>query len=104
MGSIGGPISKKASFFFDGQRRNIDEVAIINATVLNQNPDPACTDPSCLGLPYTAAVPNPHTRTNVGTRIDYQISKNNTLTGHNPDQGCTGSRGIRRTCWHSRSS
>ncbi|PYX18847.1 MAG: hypothetical protein DMG82_27385 [Acidobacteria bacterium] len=81
MGSIGGPISKKASFFFDGQRRNIDEVAIINATVLNQNPDPACNDPSCLGLPFTAAVPNPHTRTNLGTRIDYQISKNNTLTG-----------------------
>jgi hypothetical protein len=81
MGNIGGPLGKKASFFVDAQRRNIDEVAIINATLLNPNPDPTCTDPSCLGLPYTAAVPNPHTRTNIGTRLDYQISKNNTLTG-----------------------
>ena len=35
MGNIGGPLGKKASFFFDVQRRNIDEVAIINATILN---------------------------------------------------------------------
>ena len=70
MGNVGGPIGKKASFFFDGQRRNIDEVAIINATLLNPNADPSCTDLSCLGLPYTAAVPNPHTRTNVGTRTE----------------------------------
>src|SRR5579864_3377742 len=70
MGNIGGPISKKASFFVDAQRRNIDEVAIINATLPNPSPDPTCTDSSCLGLPFTAAVPNPHTRTNVGTRID----------------------------------
>jgi hypothetical protein len=27
MGNIGGPINKKASFFFDVQRRNIDEIA-----------------------------------------------------------------------------
>ncbi len=81
MGNLGGPLGKKASFFVDAQRRNIDEVAIINATVLNQNPDPTCTDSSCLGLPFTEAVPNPHTRTNVGGRVDYQISKNNTLTG-----------------------
>ena len=81
MGNIGGPLGKKASFFADAQRRNIDEVAIINATLLNPHPDATCTDPNCLGLPYTAAVPNPHTRTNIGTRLDYQISKNNTLTG-----------------------
>jgi len=81
MGNIGGPLGKKASFFFDVQRRNIDEVAIINATILNPNADPNCPDqPTCLGLPYTAAVPQPHTRTNLSPRLDYQISKNNTLT------------------------
>ncbi len=78
MGNVGGPLGKKASFFVDAQRRNIDEVTIVNATVLN--PDPSCTDPSCLGVPYSAAVPNPHTRTNISPRLDYQISKNNTLT------------------------
>ncbi len=87
MGNIGGPLGKKASFFFDAQRRNIDEVAIINATVPNVNLDPTlaplfpvvvgCTDVSCA---YTAAVPQPHTRTNLSPRLDYQISKNNTLT------------------------
>src|SRR5215470_10205270 len=81
MGNVGGPLGKKASFFFDVQRRNIDEVAIINATVLNPGADPNCTPlPSCLGMPYTAAVPQPHTRTNIGPRFDYQVSKNNTLT------------------------
>jgi hypothetical protein len=81
MGNFGGPLGKKASFFADAQRRNIDEVAIINATLLNPSPSPTCTDPNCLGLPYTAAIPNPHTRTNIGARLDFQISKNNTLTG-----------------------
>jgi hypothetical protein len=79
MGNVGGPLGKKASFFFDVQRRNIDEVAIINATLLNPNADPTCTDLTC-GIPYTAAVPNPHARTNISPRFDYQISKNNTLT------------------------
>jgi hypothetical protein len=81
MGNIGGPLGKKASFFFDVQRRNIDEVAIINATILNPNADRACPDqPACLGMPYTAAVPQPHTRTNLSPRFDYQVSNNNTLT------------------------
>jgi hypothetical protein len=81
MANIGGPLGKKASFFFDVQRRNIDEVAIINATVLDPNADPNCAPkPTCLGIPYTAAVPNPHARTNLSPRLDYQVSKNNTLT------------------------
>src|SRR5215472_16936878 len=81
MGNIGGPLGKKASFFFDVERRNIDEVAIINAAILNPNADPNCTPlPECVGMPYTAAVPHPHTRTNLSPRLDYQLSKNNTLT------------------------
>ena len=83
MGNIGGPINKKSSFFFDFQRRNINEVSIINATILN----PACVpnvptscDPASAGVPFTDAVPNPFTRTNFGPRVDYQLSKNNTLT------------------------
>ena len=64
MGNIGGPINKKASFFFNVQRRNIDEVAVVNAPVLE----------------LSESVPNSHTRTNISPRIDYQISANNTLT------------------------
>jgi hypothetical protein len=71
-GNVGGPINKKSSFFFDFQRRNIDEVAIVNAIVLT--PDLSGT------TPFNESVPNPRTRTNIGTRFDYQIGKNNTLT------------------------
>jgi len=88
MGNIGGPLGKKASFFFDVQRRNIDELAIINATIPSaQNIPPSdtslfptvpnCTTDTCI---YTAGVPQPHTRINLGPRLDYQVSKNNTLT------------------------
>ncbi len=64
MGNIGGPINKKASFFFNVQRRNIDEVAVVNAPELG----------------FNQSVPNPHTRTNISPRIDYQLTTNNTLT------------------------
>jgi hypothetical protein len=74
-GSLGGPLlSKKASFFISAQRRNINDLDAINALV----PDPTFTDPT--GIPFTEAVPNPSTRTNISPRIDYQVSKNNTLT------------------------
>jgi len=80
MGNVGGPLGKKASFYLDAQRRNVDEVTVINATLLDPNADPSCMVASCLALPYSAAVPNPHTRTNLSPRLDYQVSKNNTLT------------------------
>src|SRR6516165_7703510 len=43
-GNVGGPLGKSASFFLDVQRRNIDELAIINAT-----------------LPPAANIPSPDT-------------------------------------------
>ena len=64
MGNVGGPINKKASFFLDVQRRNIDEIAVVDAQALSLN----------------ESVPNPRTRTNISPRIDYQVSTNNTLT------------------------
>ncbi len=71
MGNIGGPINKKASFFFNVQRRNIDEIAVVNATVPGLTSD---------GITYNTSVPNPRTRTNIGPRIDYQLTPTNTLT------------------------
>ena len=72
MGNIGGPINKKSSFFFSVQRRNIDEIAVVNTPAL----DPITLDQ----IQLSESVPNPHTRTNIGPRIDYQLSANNTLT------------------------
>ena len=70
-GSIGGPINKNASFFFDAQRRNINEISAINAIVL---------DPALEGVPEIGSIGNPRHRTNLGPRIDWAITKNNTLT------------------------
>src|SRR5208282_994447 len=64
MGNVGGPINRKASFFLDVQRRNIDEIAVVDTPALDLN----------------ESVPNPRTRTNIAPRIDYQVSTNNTLT------------------------
>ncbi len=72
-GSVGGPISKKASFFVDAQRRQINDNNIVNATVLDPN------NPAQFSQ-FTQAIPNPRTRTNIGPRLDYQLTKNNTLT------------------------
>ncbi len=71
MGSIGGPINKKASFTFDFQRRNINEITVVNANGLDSNLQPIAINES---------VSNPRTRTNLGPRIDYQLTPNNTLT------------------------
>ncbi len=70
-GNLGGPLGKSASFFFSAQRRNINDLAAINATILDQNLKPIETSES---------VPNPRHRTNIGPRLDYAINKNNTLT------------------------
>ena len=71
MGNIGGPLNKKSSFFFDFQRRNINELAVVNAVVL---------DPSLNPTQFNASVSNPRTRTNLSPRLDYQLTPNNTLT------------------------
>ncbi len=71
MGSIGGPINKKASFSFDFQRRNINEISVVNATGLDSNLQETI---------FNESVANPRTRTNLSPRIDYQLTPNNTLT------------------------
>ncbi|MBV8050893.1 MAG: TonB-dependent receptor [Acidobacteriaceae bacterium] len=71
--SVSGPLTKKASFFFNVEGRHINDSDLVNATV------PLASDPSKT-QPFIDAVPNPRTRVNVGPRVDYQISKNNTLT------------------------
>src|ERR1700678_1108245 len=72
MGNVGGPINKKSSFFLDVQRRDINEVAVINTQALNSSLDP---------FQLTEDDPDPRTRTNISPRIDYQLTTNNSLTG-----------------------
>ncbi len=71
-GNIGGPLSKKSSFFLDIERREVDDNAVINATILDDN----------LNItPYSQSVVTPHRRLNINPRIDYAINANNTIVG-----------------------
>jgi hypothetical protein len=70
-GSIGGPLTKKASFFFNFERRDINDLSIVSAKIL---------DPNFNVTNFSDAVANPRVRMNLGPRFDYQVSKNNTLT------------------------
>ena len=69
--SVGGPMSKKSSFFFQFERRDINDTSVVSAFIL---------DPSFNPIPFNDAVPNPRTRMNFGPRVDLQIGKNNYLT------------------------
>ncbi len=70
-GSVGGPINKKASFFLDAQRRDINDESVVSAIVL---------DPALAVTPFSAAYPSSRVRTTLGPRIDYQVSPSNTLS------------------------
>jgi carboxypeptidase family protein len=70
-GDIGGPIvKKKASFFFDFERREVNDRAVINATIL---------DPNFNIVPFAATIAIPRRTYDFSPRIDYQINSNNTL-------------------------
>jgi hypothetical protein len=69
--NLSGPISKKkASFFFDFEKRDVNDQAIINATILDSNLNI---------VSFGETVPTPSRRISVNPRIDYQINKSNTL-------------------------
>ncbi len=70
-GSIGGPLSKKTSLFFSFDRRNIQDVSVVNAFVLDSN---------FQQVPFNTSVLVPRTRTILSPRFDFQITPNNTLT------------------------
>jgi hypothetical protein len=66
-GNVGGPLGKRASYQINAERRNINEAAVVNPSAFaNAN------------LPVVGLL-NPRVRTNVSTRLDYQVSASNTL-------------------------
>src|SRR5271168_42387 len=70
--NVGGPLSKRASFFFNIERRTISDLNIVSAQIVN---------PTTFDIePFSDAVPNPKTRLNLSPRIDYQVSASNTLS------------------------
>ncbi len=70
-GNFGGPLLKrKASFFVDFDKRDVNDETLIVATVLDANNN-------IVGFNETVAIPS--RRTSFSPRIDYQINANNTL-------------------------
>ncbi|HEV7744669.1 MAG TPA: carboxypeptidase regulatory-like domain-containing protein [Pyrinomonadaceae bacterium] len=70
-GNLGGPlVKKKASYFIDFERREIDDNELVKATVLDDNLNP-------FDLGFGVVVP----RRNItfSPRFDYQMNTNNTL-------------------------
>ncbi len=68
--SVGGPLSRRASFFVNAERHAVDETAVVNALTL---------DPSLNVTAFRQTVMNPMTRTSFSPRLDYQLSPNHTL-------------------------
>ena len=72
-GELSGPIiKKKASFFFDFEKRDINDDAIVNTTIL---------DPSLNIVSFSQSVPTPNRRTEFSQRIDYALNSKHTLVG-----------------------
>ena len=70
-GNLGGPlVKKKASYFIDFERREIDDNELVKATILDAN-----FNPVDLGL----GVLVPRRNITFSPRIDYQINANHTL-------------------------
>lgn len=71
-GNIGGPIiKKKTSFFFDGEKEDIDNNALINAIVLG---------PGLVSQPFQQSVVSPIKTYEFNSRIDHQLNPNNTFS------------------------
>jgi hypothetical protein len=71
LGNVSGSVSKNASWFLSGFRRDNYANSIINAQLL---------DPTGGSYNYAAAVANPQSRLDLSPRLDLQLSPNNTLT------------------------
>ena len=70
-GNITGPLSKRASYFLDVRRDDIDNGSIVNAVVL---------DPQTLGIvSFTDTPVTPQKRFGFSPRLDYQINEKHTL-------------------------
>jgi hypothetical protein len=63
-GNVSGALNKNVSVFFNAERRNINDLDAIAETPAGPSD----------------AVPSPRTRTNLSSRIDWQLSPSNTLT------------------------
>jgi hypothetical protein len=85
-GNFSGPITKKkSSFFLDFEKRDVNDDAVINATVL---------DPNFNIVPFAATFATPTRRTTFSPRIDYALNSTNTLVGRYEYEHSTAITGV----------
>jgi hypothetical protein len=74
-GSVGGPISKNASYYVSAFGRNTQNVSVIDAI------DPTSVTPDTpSGVHLNEPFPNPSSRIDISPRLDLQLGQANTLT------------------------
>jgi Carboxypeptidase regulatory-like domain len=72
IGSFSGPLlAKRATFFIGASRSELDDNAVINATVL---------DPALQITPFSRAVVTPQRATDFDARLDFQLNPKHTLS------------------------
>ena len=71
QGDVNGPLNKKLSYFFGGERQSSDNQSFVNAIVLGPNLQPQ---------PFTQAVSSPSSNLQLDPRADFQLGKIQTLT------------------------
>ena len=71
-GNISGPVTKKSSFSFNVERRDTTDATAVNTQTLDDNFNV---------IRSSFSLPTPTTRTSISQRLDYALSKNNTLVG-----------------------
>ncbi len=70
-GNLSGPLSaRRASFFINVERREVDDNSTINAIILDSAFNPT---------PFNFVVLSPSRRTTLSPRLDYQLNDNNTI-------------------------
>jgi hypothetical protein len=70
-GTLSGPlVAKKASYFVDFEKRDVDDNAIVNATLLGSDLTPVA---------FSLAVLAPQSRTSVSPRLDWQLGASHTV-------------------------
>ena len=71
-GSLSGPlVARKASYFLDFEKRDVDDNEIVNATVLSADLTPQ---------PFSRAILAPQSRTSFSPRLDWQLGAAHTFT------------------------
>jgi hypothetical protein len=76
-GSVGGPISKKASYFFSVFARNTQNILIVNAPGTPSDPNYYLDHNN---TNFVQNLDNPQSRIHLTPRFDYQLTPSNTIT------------------------